>query len=162
MDLFKWTVKLSVKIAAKQRAMTLVFNFLPLFVHYFQHFDSGNHFKFDISNKIWRPKRSHTYTHKMHSRYYVTMRTELYVTFRGWNSYLTQCWKPLPLIFIDVNTKQFPTKWAVYPTPLDVLKLFVGNDWGKKECERTSERVRVYDSKHTMENAWKEMQRNFK
>lgn len=44
-------------------------------------------------------------------------------TFLGWNSYLTQCWKPLPLTFIDVNTKQFPTKWAVYPTPLDVLKL---------------------------------------
>lgn len=45
------------------------------------------------------------------------------VTFLGWNSYLTQCWNPLPLTFIDVNTKQLPTKWAVYPTPLDVLKL---------------------------------------
>lgn len=44
-------------------------------------------------------------------------------TFLGWNSYLTQCWNPLPLTFIDVNTKQLPTKWAVYPTPLDVLKL---------------------------------------
>lgn len=44
-------------------------------------------------------------------------------TFRGWNSYFTQCWNPLPLIFIEVNTKQFPTKWAEYPTPLLVLKL---------------------------------------
>lgn len=49
-------------------------------------------------------------------------------TFLGWNSYLTQCWKPLPLTFIDVSTRQFPTKWAVYPTPLDVLKLLVGNE----------------------------------
>ena len=31
-------------------------------------------------------------------------------TFLGWNSYLTQCWKPLPLIFIDVKTRQLPTK----------------------------------------------------
>lgn len=45
------------------------------------------------------------------------------LTFLGWNSYFTQCWKPFPFTFIDVNTRQFPTKWAVYPTPLLVLKL---------------------------------------
>lgn len=45
------------------------------------------------------------------------------ITFLGWNSYLTQCWNPFPLIFIDVSTKQLPTKCAVYPTPLAVLKL---------------------------------------
>lgn len=68
---------------------------------------------------------------KMHSRYYATKwrkkssdSIKFVRTFLGWNSYLTQCWNPLPLTFIDVNTKQFPTKWAVYPTPLDVLKLY--------------------------------------
>jgi hypothetical protein len=44
-------------------------------------------------------------------------------TFLGWNSYLTQCWNPFPFIFIDVKTRQFPTKCAEYPTPLLVLKL---------------------------------------
>lgn len=47
----------------------------------------------------------------------------MWPTLRGWNSYLTQCWKPLPFTFIDVRTKQFPTKCAEYPTPLLVLKL---------------------------------------
>jgi len=36
-----------------------------------------------------------------------------YLTFRGWNSYFTQCWKPLPLTFIEVRTRQLPTKCAV-------------------------------------------------
>lgn len=45
------------------------------------------------------------------------------LTFLGWNSYLTQCWNPFPLTFIEVNTRQLPTKWAEYPTPLLVLKL---------------------------------------
>lgn len=53
-------------------------------------------------------------------------------TFRGWNSYFTQCWKPLPLIFIEVNTKQLPTKWAEYPTPLLVLKLKISGKKKKK------------------------------
>ena len=62
--------------------------------------------------------------------------------FLGWNSYFTQCWYPFPLTwitwiqvymerrddcklytFILVNTRQFPTKCAEYPTPLLVLKL---------------------------------------
>ena len=43
--------------------------------------------------------------------------------FLGVNSYLTQCWYPFPLIFMEVRTRQLPTKWAEYPTPLDVLKL---------------------------------------
>lgn len=42
----------------------------------------------------------------------IRLRTNL-LTFLGWNSYLTQCWKPFPFTFIDVSTRQFPTKWAV-------------------------------------------------
>ena len=33
-------------------------------------------------------------------------------TLRGWKSYLTQCWNPLPLTFMDVMTRELPRKLA--------------------------------------------------
>lgn len=45
------------------------------------------------------------------------------LTFLGWKSYFTQCWKPFPFDLRDVMIKQLPTKWAEYPMPLLVRKL---------------------------------------
>lgn len=45
------------------------------------------------------------------------------LTFRGWKSYFTQCWKPFPFDLRDVMIKQLPTKCAEYPMPLLVRKL---------------------------------------
>lgn len=48
----------------------------------------------------------------LHCRYFKFMPVLhiTYLTFLGRKSYLTQCWKPLPLIFMVVMTREFPRK----------------------------------------------------
>lgn len=51
-------------------------------------------------------------------------KTKAVLTFLGWKSYFTQCWKPFPFDLRDVTMRQLPTKCAEYPIPLLVRKLY--------------------------------------
>lgn len=59
-------------------------------------------------------------------------------TLRGWKSYFTQCWKPFPFDFSDVTMRQFPTKWAEYPTPLLVRKLPMDDQKNKRSAHTST------------------------